>query len=103
MARPRRDGEGRTAAPTGLGRLTRRNGPAHLAKKRPLLAERPLKPLTRPSPRKRGEERCEDQLCQRNCCALRCEPWLSLMLTSAGPGKFIASSSAPRTSFGSST
>src|SRR5581483_3599430 len=43
------------------------------------------------------------QLCQRNACCLRCEPWLSLMLTSPGPGKFISSSSAPRTSFGSST
>ena len=43
------------------------------------------------------------QLCQRNSCAFRCEPWLSLTLTSAGPGKFIASSSAPRRSFGSST
>src|SRR5262249_34816744 len=43
------------------------------------------------------------QLCQRNSCALRCEPRLSLTLTSAGPLKFIASSSAPRRSFGSST
>ncbi len=46
---------------------------------------------------------CRVQLCQRNSCALRCEPRLSLTLTSAGPRKFIASSSAPRRSFGSST
>jgi probable F420-dependent oxidoreductase len=43
------------------------------------------------------------ELCQRNSCAFRCEPRLSLTLTSAGPLKFIASSSAPRRSFGSST
>jgi hypothetical protein len=43
------------------------------------------------------------QLCQRNACGLRAEPWLSTMLTSAGPRKFIASSRAPRMCFGSST
>ena len=50
-----------------------------------------------------GSPGCKVQLCQRNSCALRCEPWLSFTLTSAGPGKFIASSRAPRRSFGSST
>ena len=60
----------------------------------------------RPPPRVRPREgggSDRNQLCQRNSCALRCEPWLSLTLTSAGPLKFIASSSAPRRSFGSST
>src|SRR5262249_44992169 len=41
--------------------------------------------------------------CQRNCCGLRAEPCDSTTLTSAGPGKSIASSSAPRMSFGFST
>jgi hypothetical protein len=43
------------------------------------------------------------QLCQRNACGFLAEPWLSTMLTSAGPRKFIASSRAPRMFFGSST
>src|SRR5262249_18672956 len=44
-----------------------------------------------------------NQLCQRNCCGLRAEPCEMTTLTRAGPGKFIASSRAPRKSFGSST
>src|SRR5262249_30651007 len=44
-----------------------------------------------------------NQLCQRNCCALRAEPCEITTLTRAGPGKFIASLRAPRRSFGSST
>ena len=43
------------------------------------------------------------QLCQRNCCGFRADPWLKRQLTSAGPLKFIASSSAPFRSRGSST
>src|SRR5215510_14225885 len=41
-----------------------------------------------------------NQLCQRNCCGLRAEPCEITTLTRAGPGKFIASSRAPRRSFG---
>src|SRR5215469_8931197 len=44
-----------------------------------------------------------DQLCQANSCALRAEPCEITTLTKAGPRKFIASSSAPRRFFGSST
>ena len=43
------------------------------------------------------------QLCQRNGCGFLAAPWLITTLTRAGPGKFIASSRAPRRSFGSST
>ena len=42
------------------------------------------------------------QLCQRNCCGFRADPWLKRQLTSAGPLKFIASSSAPFRFLGSS-
>src|SRR5262249_1880054 len=54
----------------------------------------------------RGERRellSLNQLCQRNCCGLRAEPCEITTLTRAGPRKFIASSRAPRRSFGSST
>src|SRR5262249_39815373 len=44
-----------------------------------------------------------NQLCQANSCALRAEPCEITTLTSAGPENFIASSSAPRICFGSST
>ena len=44
-----------------------------------------------------------NQLCQRNCCGLRAEPCEITTLTRAGPRKLIASSRAPRRSFGSST
>jgi hypothetical protein len=44
-----------------------------------------------------------DQLCQVNSCALRADPCEITTLTSAGPRKLIASSRAPRRSFGSST
>src|SRR5262249_6766090 len=44
-----------------------------------------------------------NQLCQRNCCGLRAESCEMTTLTRAGPRKSIASSRAPRRSFGSST
>src|SRR5262245_64121462 len=44
-----------------------------------------------------------NQLCQRNCCGLRADSCEITTLTRAGPRKFIASSRAPRRSFGSST
>jgi hypothetical protein len=59
--------------------------------------------LPQPSPVCGGGSGMKGQLCQRNCWGLRPEPWLSTMLTSAGPRKFIASASAPLMSFGSST
>src|SRR5215471_7940752 len=57
--------------------------------------------------RERSHQRREllslNQLCQRNCCGLRAEPCEITTLTRAGPRKLIASSRAPRRSFGSST
>jgi len=53
--------------------------------------------------RAEGYPHHKPQLCQRNSCAFRCEPRLSFTFTSAGPLKFIASSSAPRRYLGSST
>src|SRR3954452_9004150 len=50
-----------------------------------------------------GRGKAGDQVCQRKACCLRCEPWLSLMLTRPGPGVFINWLSASRTSFVSST
>src|SRR5260370_28418633 len=62
--------------------------------------------LGRPN-RERSYQRREllslNQLCQRNCCGLRAEPCEITTLTRAGPRKLIASSRAPRRSFGSST
>ena len=51
----------------------------------------------------RRELLSHNQLCQRNCCGLRAEPCEITTLTRAGPRKLIASSRAPRRSFGSST
>src|SRR5260370_931831 len=60
--------------------------------------------LGRPN-RERSYQRREllslNQLCQRNCCGLRAEPCEITTLTRAGPRKLIASSRAPRRSFGS--
>jgi NAD(P)-dependent dehydrogenase (short-subunit alcohol dehydrogenase family) len=47
-------------------------------------------------------EASADQLCQRNSCGLRADSWEIRTLTSAGPGKSIASCKAPFRSFGSS-
>jgi hypothetical protein len=50
-----------------------------------------------------GAPAATSQLCQRNACGLRAAPCEITTLTRAGPRKFIASSSAPFRSFGSST
>src|SRR5262245_16988582 len=90
-------------APRRGGRADIRGGP-NGAKARNRCAIAPVR--GRPN-RERSYQRREllslNQLCQRNCCGLRAEPCEITTLTRAGPQKLIASSRAPRRSFGSST
>src|SRR5437762_8712379 len=47
--------------------------------------------------------RRSSDLCQRNCCGLRTDPWEIMTLTRAGPRCAVAASSADFRSFGFST